>query len=116
MPKLTDEQIVKAYDILDRFDFFNQRAGRELWNDKPKDIQDTDIKNFSSDVEFLKDLINRLKAENLQLNSDFIILENNYEHLKQNFDETVEKNKRLRMKLVYAVNTIADLKRLLKKG
>lgn len=60
---LTDNEIIKANDILDKFDFFNQRAGRELWSDKPKDIQDKDIENFSNDVKFLKDLINRQKAE-----------------------------------------------------
>lgn len=60
---MTDNDIIKANDILDKFDFFNQRAGRELWSDKPKDIQDKDIEDFSNDVKFLKDLINRQKAE-----------------------------------------------------
>ena len=60
---MTDNEILKANDILDKFDFFNQRAGRELWSDKPKDIQDKDIENFSNDVKFLKDLINRQQAE-----------------------------------------------------
>lgn len=32
-------------DKLEMLLFFNQRAGRELWNDKPKDVQDEDIKN-----------------------------------------------------------------------
>ena len=35
-----------------------------------------------------------------KLNSDLKLLKNNYEHLKTNFDETVEKNKRLRDKVV----------------
>lgn len=70
-PKLTDEQIVRAYDILDKFDFFNQRAGRELWADKPKDIQNKDIENFSRDIEFLKDFINRLKADNERIEKAF---------------------------------------------
>lgn len=35
-----------------------------------------------------------------ELNSDLKLLKNNYEHLKTNFDETVEKNKRLRDKVV----------------
>ena len=60
---MTDAEIIKANDILDKFDFFSQRAGRELWSDKPKDIQDKDIENFLNDVKFLKDLINRQKAE-----------------------------------------------------
>ena len=60
---MTDAEIIKANDILDKFDFFNQRVGRELWSDKPKDIQDKDIENFLNDVKFLKDLINRLQAD-----------------------------------------------------
>ena len=35
-----------------------------------------------------------------ELNSDLKLLKNNYDHLKTNFDETVEKNKRLRDKVV----------------
>ena len=38
--------------------------------------------------------------EAAELNSDLKLLKNNHEHLKTNFDETVEKNKRLRDKVV----------------
>ena len=54
------EQITKeqAIDILERFDFFQgQRAGRELWNDKPFGVQEEDISNFSRDVKLLKEYI-----------------------------------------------------------
>ena len=45
----------QAIDILDKFDFFQgQRAGRELWNDKPYEVQEEDIKAFSRDVVELK--------------------------------------------------------------
>ena len=48
---ITKEQ---AIDILEKFDFFQgQRAGRELWNDKPKDVQDKDIEDFSRDCRLL---------------------------------------------------------------
>ncbi len=30
-------------DRIEQAKFFNQRAGRDLWNDKPKDVQDRDI-------------------------------------------------------------------------
>ena len=44
----------QAIDILERFDFFQgQRAGRELWNDKPFDVQEQDIKDFSRDCKLL---------------------------------------------------------------
>ena len=54
--KFTDEEIIKANDILDRIDFFNQRAGRELWNEKPVEIQDADIRNREEDIKFLSDI------------------------------------------------------------
>jgi polyhydroxyalkanoate synthesis regulator phasin len=61
---MTDNEIIKAWDILAKLDFFGgQRAGRELWFEKPVDIQDEDIRNFSNDVAFLKDFIDRQKAE-----------------------------------------------------
>lgn len=69
---MTDNDIIKANDILEKFDFFGgQRAGRELWNDKPIDVQNKDIENFSKDVAFLKDFINRQKAEIERLESAF---------------------------------------------
>lgn len=30
-------------DRIEQAQFFNQRAGRELWQDKPKEVQDRDI-------------------------------------------------------------------------
>lgn len=51
----------KALDILEKFDFFQcQRAGRELWNDKPFDVQEEDLKNFARDIALLKDFINTI--------------------------------------------------------
>ena len=48
---ITKEQ---ALDILNKFDFFQgQRSGRELWNDKPFDVQEKDIANFSRDCTLL---------------------------------------------------------------
>lgn len=58
---ITKEQ---AIDILDKFDFFQgQRAGRELWNDKPFEVQERDIKNFSNDVALLKEYITEVAPE-----------------------------------------------------
>lgn len=57
------ENISKCLEILDKFQFFQgQRTGRELWNDKPAEIQDEDIKNFNRDIEFIR---NVLKSANL---------------------------------------------------
>lgn len=48
----------KALEIIDKIQFFyGQRAGRELWAEKPEDIQNEDIENFNRDLEFLKEYI-----------------------------------------------------------
>lgn len=52
---ITRENILKCLDILNKWEFFQgQRAGRELWNYKPKDVQDKDIENFNRDLSFLR--------------------------------------------------------------
>ena len=48
---------VQALEIIDKRDFFNDRAGRELWNDKPKEIQDEDIRNAHEEYEQLKEYV-----------------------------------------------------------
>lgn len=61
----------QAIDILDKFDFFQgQRAGRELWNDKPFDVQEQDIANFSKDVALIKGYIKQLTEENERLRAE----------------------------------------------
>ena len=45
-------------EILDRMQFFGgQRAGRELWGDKPKEVQDADIAAFNRDIEILRKVV-----------------------------------------------------------
>ena len=45
----------KVFDILDKIEFFQgQRAGRELWNDKPKEMQDKDIADFIKDINYIR--------------------------------------------------------------
>lgn len=52
---VTKEQ---ALEILEKFDFFQgQRAGRELWSEKPFDVQEQDLAGFSRDVALLKEYI-----------------------------------------------------------
>ena len=49
----------KVIDGLEMLRFFNQRAGRELWADKPHDIQEMDIANadaiFAHAITLLKE-------------------------------------------------------------
>ena len=44
-----------VFDILDKIEFFQgQRARRELWNNKPKEIQDKDISDFIKDINYIR--------------------------------------------------------------
>lgn len=54
------QEIEKILEILDKLQFFGgQRAGRELWNDKSREVQDEDIVSFNRDIEYLKDIIRK---------------------------------------------------------
>ena len=58
-----DTDTLIANEVLDKLQFFGgQRAGRELWNDKPRKVQDEDIANFNRDIEYLIDFICRMDA------------------------------------------------------
>ena len=49
------ETQIKVFDILDKIEFLQgQRAGRELWNNKPKEIQDKDISDFIKDINYIR--------------------------------------------------------------
>lgn len=81
------EDIVKAFDILNKFKFFGgQRAGRELWFDKPVDIQNEDIKNFVDDVNFLESFIDSQKAEIEKLQKENCELKDGY--FQKRYEET----------------------------
>ena len=58
---------LEVIDILEKMNFFQgQRAGRELWNDKPTNVQEQDIDNFNRDIRTIRDYIcdleHKLKA------------------------------------------------------
>ncbi len=51
----------EVMDILDKWQFFlGQRAGRELWMDKPTKIQEEDLANFNRDLEKVRSFVNSL--------------------------------------------------------
>lgn len=51
------------FDILDQFHFFlGQRAGRELWGDKPRAVQDRDIANFNRNLQIIRNYIKQNTA------------------------------------------------------
>ena len=94
---MTDNE--KALDILQKLDFFyGQRAGRELWNEKPTDVQNEDIDNFKRDVAFLEDFINRqnsnieeLKSKNSNPTSDLSSLRTEIERLQNTLDDVLDR-------------------------
>lgn len=54
--------IERAIDILDKWEFFyGQRAGRELWADKPKEVQDKDIADFCRDLGIVREALERTR-------------------------------------------------------
>lgn len=54
------QELKKAIEILDKLSLFGgQRAGRELWNDKPRKVQDEDIASFNRDIGYLRDIIRK---------------------------------------------------------
>lgn len=65
-----DTDVLIALEVLDKLSFFGgQRAGRELWNDKPREVQDEDIANFNRDIEYLRDFIRK------HMNDDWILVQ-----------------------------------------
>ena len=58
MPNTREKLIEQAEDILSKWDFFyGQMAGRELWADKPKEVQDKDIEDFCRDLSIVRSAI-----------------------------------------------------------
>lgn len=54
-------KIDKLIEIIDRLQFFGgQRAGRELWADKPRNVQDADIAAYNRDMDALREAVNTL--------------------------------------------------------
>ena len=95
--ELKRDDIIKALDILERFDFFQgQRAGRELWNEKPFDVQEQDIAKFSQDIAWLKNFIKELTEENERLRNrvvcKVVIPDDKIEEIKNECLERVELN------------------------
>ena len=55
-------KIGRVIDILDKWEFFyGQRAGRELWADKPTEVQNEDIANFCRDLGLVREALERAR-------------------------------------------------------
>lgn len=56
--------VMTIYDILDKMQFFQgQRAGRELWNDKPIEVQQQDLDSFNKGIRDIRDYMWDLEKE-----------------------------------------------------
>lgn len=45
-------------EILDKLEFFQgQRAGLELWLDKPEEVQEKDLENFNRDIQKIREFV-----------------------------------------------------------
>lgn len=58
------ERVKTVMEILDKMNFFQgQRAGRELWNDKPFEVQEEDLENFKRDINTIGSYIWKIVKE-----------------------------------------------------
>lgn len=80
----------EVLDILNKMEFFGgQRAGRELWGDKPKEVQDEDIENFNRDIQKIRDYI-------IAFNVEAVVKElekeksNSWSYERRAFDKAIE--------------------------
>lgn len=74
------QELEKILEILDKLQFFGgQRAGRELWNDKQREVQDEDIESFNRDIESVRDFIRKnmtggwISADNKPIEDGFYV-------------------------------------------
>lgn len=59
---MIDIKKTEVVDILDKMQFFQgQRAGRELWLDKPVGLQELDLESFNRDIHTIRDYILQLE-------------------------------------------------------
>lgn len=64
-PAMTREEAI--IDILEKWSFFfGQRAGRELWGDKPKEVQDQDIADFNRDMNTVRSALRPVSREQVE--------------------------------------------------
>lgn len=71
----------KAIYGLERLRFYNQRAGRKLWQDKPYDVQEVDIANADAVYADAIELLKEQKDDCKNLLSDYEDLAKEYQKL-----------------------------------
>ena len=54
----------EVVDILAKMQFFQgQRGGRELWNDKPFEVQEKDLESFNEGIKTIRKYILQLEEQ-----------------------------------------------------
>lgn len=102
----------KVFDILDKMELFQgQRAGRELWNDKPKEVQDKDISDFIKDINYirsyLQDSVVLSREEYEMLVNQYKNLEIKYSDLCDNYRLCKDANETLKQNIIITRNETA---------
>ena len=92
----------EVLDILNMFEFFQgQRAGRELWCDKPTHVQDEDIQIFKNNIQKIREYVedNSNNSPTLYLSKEMLKF-NISQHLRRE-DISVEEK-------IEVINTLID--------
>lgn len=63
---VTREDRDKLIDKLEQLRFFNQRAGRELWGDKPQELQDEDVKNADAALDMAISIVREIDCSSMR--------------------------------------------------
>ena len=103
----------KVFDILDKMELFQgQRAGRELWNDKPKEVQDKDISDFVKDINYirsyLQDSVVLSREEYEMLINQYKNLEIKYSNLCDNYRLCKDANETLKQNIIIIRNETVE--------
>ena len=107
------EKQEKVFDILNKFEFFHgQRAGRALWNDKPKEVQDKDISDFIKDINYIRSYLQDsvvLSVEEYEmLVNQYKNLEIKYSNLCDNYRLCKDVNETLKQNIIITRNETAE--------
>lgn len=91
-------------DILDRMDFFQgQRAGRELWHEKPFEVQEQDIADFAKGITAIKAFINVSLAIIRENRSQISVLKKLLERCETQFAEKDAEIERFKNRITFQV-------------
>lgn len=60
------DDIDKALDIMNKFDFFNQKGIKEWWVTKPEEVKEQDIQDYGKDINFVRNLLLSIRNERMK--------------------------------------------------